>query len=185
MRDAAAALRQNRAMNSSTALRHWVLGGLLAGLAVVCNAAPPGPGDVPPPMLGLTHDGARVQVPDFAGKVVVVTFWATWCPYCLKELPVLENVQNKVGKDHIEVIAVNTENRETYRAAWRLLNPTLHLALLHDADGAAQETYGVKSLPHMVIIGRDGHIVRVWHGYSADALPAICDDLNRALAAPV
>ena len=162
-----------------------MFGGLLACLAVVCNAAPLGPGDVAPPKLGLTRDGDRVQVPDFAGKVVVVTFWATWCPYCLKEMPVLENIQNKVGKDRIEVIALNTENRETFRAAWRVLSPTLHLTLLHDVDGAAQATYGVKTLPHMVIIGRDGRIVKVWHGYSEDSLPAICDDLNRALAAPI
>lgn len=171
-------------MNPLTALRHGVLGGLLACLAVACHAEPPGPGDVPPPMLGLTHDDDRVQVPDFAGKVVVVTFWATWCPYCLKELPVLENVQNKVGKDRIAVIAVNTEDRATFRAAWRVLSPTLHLALLYDVGGAAQKTYGVKTLPHMVIIGRDGRIVKVSHGYSEDSLPAICDDINRALAAP-
>ncbi len=170
-------------MTFLAASHKWILGGLLGLLASVVCAAPPGPGDVAPPMLGVTRGGDRVQVTDFAGKVVVVTFWATWCPYCLKELPILENVQNQAGKDRIEVLAVNTESREVYRTAWRTMSPTTHMALLHDLGGAAQAAYGVKSLPHMVIIGRDGRIVKVWHGYDVESVPAIVDDLNRAMAA--
>ena len=158
------------------------LGLLVAAMAAPAQAAPPGAGDVPPPLLGLTRGGDRVNVTDFAGKAVIVTFWATWCPYCLKELPVLENVQNLAGKDNMEVIAVNTESREVFRTAWRGLHDHVHVTLLNDIGGEAQAAYGVQSLPHMVIIGRDGHIQKVWHGYSEDRLDEIVADINAALA---
>jgi thiol-disulfide isomerase/thioredoxin len=171
-------------MTFSLALRRLTLGGLLALLAATGVAAPLRQGDVAPPLLGQNRDGDPVRVSDFAGKVVVVTFWATWCPYCIKEMPILENVQNKVGKDRIAVIAVNTESRDVYVKAWRLLSPTMHLALLHDGGGEAQAAYGVSVLPHMLIIGRDGRIVNVYVGYSESELPAIVKDLNRAMAQP-
>ena len=49
-------------------------------------------GYAPPDSLGLDKDKTEIHVSDYHGKVVVLTFWATWCGYCLKELPVLEKV---------------------------------------------------------------------------------------------
>ncbi len=183
MRDAAARPRQNAAMNSSSPLRALVLAGLLACATLLAHAAPQ-PGDVPPPLLGWTAAGDKVQVDDYAGKAVIVTFWATWCPYCIKELPILENVQNQAGKDKIAVIAVNTESRDVFRRAARIMEKSMHLTLANDRGDEAQTAYGVKSLPHMVIIGRDGRIVKVWHGYAEDRLDEIVADINQALADP-
>ena len=181
MRDA---LAQNARMSITARLRVLILGLFLATLGASARAEPPGPGDVPPALLGWSYDGDKVSVPDYAGKAVIVTFWATWCPYCIKELPILENVQNRAGKDRIAVIAVNTESREVFKRAARLMNASMHLTLVRDVDGDAQKAYGVKGLPHMVIIGRDGRIVKVWHGYAEDRLGEIVDDINQALAAP-
>lgn len=164
-------------------LRNLILGGLLALTAGLADAAPQA-GDIPPPLLGFTSAGDKVQVPDYAGKAVIVTFWATWCPYCLKELPILENVQNRAGPDRIAVIAVNTESSDVFRRATRIMSPTMHLTLARDRDDQAQLAYGVTSLPHMVIIGRDGRIVKIWHGYAEDRLGAIVADINQALAEP-
>ena len=84
-----------------------------AGLAV---------GQPPPDLLGKNPQGDEVRISDHGGKVVVVTFWASWCGYCLKEMPVLEGLQRAVGRERMEVVAVNLkEPPRTYRAILRQL----------------------------------------------------------------
>ncbi len=162
---------------------------VLVCLIAGARAAPAGrpefnPGDVPPPAIGHDESGAEILLPAFDGKAVIVTFWATWCRYCLKELPVLEAVQNKAGKDNMMVIAVNTEDSRVFRKAARIMREGMHLELVSDADGKAQKAYGVNGIPHMVIIGRDGKVMRVYRGYSEDSLDDIIADINTALLQP-
>ena len=146
------------------------------------SQAAPSPGDVPPPDIGHNTSGEEVLLPSYAGKAIVVTFWATWCPQCIKELPILEAVQNKVGKDQIVIIAINTEEAEVFRRAARVMRKSMHLELVSDSSGNAQKAYGVNGIPHMVIIGRDGHILQVHRGYSEGSLEEIVAEINLALA---
>ena len=175
-------LRQNRRMNIAHRCRALAAATALSLLCAAAHAARPGPGDVPPADVGRGVGGDPVVLGAYAGKAVIVTFWATWCPYCLKELPVLENVQNQAGKDRMRVIAVNTESRDVFRKAARIMGEAMHLELANDADGRAQEAFGVRGIPHMVIIGRDGRILRVYSGYSESKLDEIVADINLALA---
>jgi len=141
-------------------------------------------GDMPPDVFGKDESGQPISLETHRGKVVIVTFWATWCPYCLKELPVLENIQDLAGKDRIEVIAVNwKEDRETYRAIRRRLKD-LTLTLTSDISGRIGDAYGVTSIPHMLMIGKDGRVDSVRRGYSEEDLDDIAADLNRLLTAP-
>ena len=82
----------------------------------------------------------------------------------------------------MQVIAVNTEGRDVFRQVSRELK-TLNLQLARDVAGKAQAAYGVKGLPHMVIVGRDGCLLRVYRGYSESQLGAIVADINRATGA--
>src|SRR5258708_35746346 len=66
-----------------------------------------GEGDKPPPVLGRDVDNQPVETKDYAGKVLMVTFWATWCGPCMRELPRLEAIQKGAGKDHLQVVAGN------------------------------------------------------------------------------
>jgi len=158
-----------------------IAGALSAWLATAGHAAAPAPGDVPPPDVGRTLSGEEILLPSYAGKAVIVTFWATWCPYCLKELPILQNVQDKAGKDQMAVIAVNTEKFDVYKRATRIMHQSMTMELVSDASGRAQNAFGVRGLPHMLIIGRDGRILRVYDGYAEEELDAIVADINEAL----
>lgn len=162
---------------------------LIALLAIACaSLAPlavaakriPGEGDVAPDFLGRGVDRHVVKVSAYLGKVVVLSFWATWCPPCRKELPVLGNIQ-KVGKGEIQVIAVNIESESVFHSAAKVLLP-LNLLLANDTDERAFGSYGGKGIPHLVLIGRDGRIVKVWTGYGEGELPELAADLNAALA---
>jgi len=141
----------------------------------------PGPGDVPPAAFGITRDGDPVEAKQFAGKVVIVTFWASWCGPCLKELPLLEGIQ-KAGKGSVQVVAVNIEDRARFRMLHDKLK-SFALQITHDYDKSSREAYGVNGIPHMLIIGRDGRIQRVHRGYSEEGVDRIIGEINAALAA--
>lgn len=167
-----------------TLLRRLALSLSVLVLACGARAAPLAAGDVPPTELGYAWGGDKVALSNYAGKVVIVSFWATWCPFCLKELPVLEGVQNKAGKDQLVVIAINTEGREVFRKASRIMREHMHLELANDPGGDAQKAFDVKTLPRMVIIGRDGRIVAMHRGYDESQLDDVLADINKALQAP-
>ena len=159
-------------------------------LAVIVSAAILAPGaiadvqvgEIPPPDLGRDRNGDRINLEEMSGKIVVISFWATWCPPCRKELPVLEAIHNSIGEDRLEVIAVNTENSRTYRGALRRLKD-YKMTLVHDRRGILQRQYGVDGLPHMVIVGIKGVVVSVKRGYSVDMVVPIVDELNSLLRA--
>lgn len=151
------------------------------GAASLTQAAAPTAGDVPPDYLGRNLDRDPIHIDKYAGKPLVISFWATWCPYCLKELPVLSAIR-KASKGAMQVVTINTEDRDTFRHATKVLKD-LDLDLLYDPDRKAQANYQVTGLPHMLIIGRDGKIVRVFRGYDESSLPEIADAINRATGA--
>ncbi len=158
----------------SRALRVGILcAGVLWGVA---NAASPAPGEIPPDLLGNGRDGEPVTVSAHRGKVVIVTFWASWCGPCRRELPILGHLQKTVGRDHLEVIAVNlNEPREDYLGLIRA-NTKLKLTFVHD-KGPAAERYGVVSVPHMFIIDREGTVAHVHRGYSPDMLEGFVQEM--------
>lgn len=158
----------------------YLVAALLAGGACTGVAAPRA-GDTAPDFVGYDADGQPLSVAAYAGKVVVLSFWASWCGPCKKELPLLEGIARTAGKERIQVLAVNVESSEIFR---RLARRTSDLQMLvaSDAGQEAQRSYGVRGIPHMVIIGKDGHIIRVHRGYSEAGVDAVVDDLNRALA---
>lgn len=144
-------------------------------------AARPTVGDAPPAHVGTTLNGKPVLLTDFPGKALVISYWATWCSFCLKEMDVLNNIQ-RVGGDRVQVITVNIESRDTFRHAARALQ-SLTVLLAHDADRKGREAFGVEGIPHMIIVGKDGLIDSVNIGYSEKALDRIVDSINRAMGA--
>jgi thiol-disulfide isomerase/thioredoxin len=154
---------------------------LLLALCPVRAWTEPAIGDMPPDVeLGVTSAGKSVKPGDYLGRVVVVTFWASWCGPCRKELPILESVQEQ-GKGQIQVIAVNIEDPSVFRKAARILKDQ-QMQLANDRNGVAQRAYHVKGIPHMMLIGRDGRILDVHEGYAEAAIPGIVDEINQALA---
>src|SRR3546814_16553969 len=108
----------------------------------------PRPGDIPPDVLGNDRDGNPVTVSQYRGKVVIVTFWASWCGPCRRELPVLGKVQSIVGRAHLEVIAVNfKEDRRDSTAVIRAHND-IHLRYIRDPTCRYSATYPLHSPPN-------------------------------------
>lgn len=137
-------------------------------------------GEAPPDALGKTTDGEEFLVSEGVGRVQIVTFWASWCPPCLNELPVLEAIQRH-GDDRIRVVAVNLkENRKTFRRAMHAYRD-FEIDFIHDRTGKVADQFGVGPIPHMFIVGPDGTLATQHVGYGDEALPGIVDEINELL----
>jgi thiol-disulfide isomerase/thioredoxin len=124
-----------------------------------------------------------IHLSEQQGKIVVLTFWATWCAPCRKELPILENLQKKVGKDRLIVYAVPfAEPERTYSALVRTFR-AWQVTLVDDPHGSIAREYGIKAIPHLFLIGRDGRIAAEHTGYGDGSIQALVDDVNAAFRA--
>jgi peroxiredoxin len=103
-------------------------------------------------------DGKTVNLADYRGKVVLVHFWATWCPPCVGEIPTIERFYQQVKGGNIEVLAVSVDDSADALKTFLAKN-TVHFPVLRDPGGALAGSYGTLKFPETYVIGRDG-IVR-------------------------
>jgi thiol-disulfide isomerase/thioredoxin len=140
-------------------------------------------GEPAPQPLGLGPDGEPLTVAQYQGKLLVVSFWASWCGPCLNELPVLDAIQRKVGTKQLAVVAVNIEERDTYRRIRRQLGNKLALTLAHDHGERALPAWGEGGIPYLLFIDPAGRVHAKYRGYGESTLSQIVADLNELLAA--
>ena len=104
-------------------------------------------------------DNNPVYLSDFAGKPIVLNFWASWCGPCQREMPHFEQAYQDLGED-IHFVMVNmTAGRETLKSAQDFLAQTGYtFPVLFDLEMDAAYTYGVYSLPMTVFIDAAGNV---------------------------
>ena len=107
----------------------------------------------------------------------MLDFWATWCGPCLRAMPKLDELAAR--HPDVDVIAVNLDDAAAARAMFDERGWT-RLVLLAD-DGDASQRYNVSSIPHTVVIDRDGIVRHVSRGGPFDAEAAV----RAALARPI
>jgi len=112
----------------------------------------------PAPAFTLTSlHGKKRSLEQYRGKVVLLDFWATWCSPCRKELPYIEALYRKFGKDQLVVFAINTsEARRKVEDFIRTSGYTFPVLL--DTDGSVMSSYGVTSIPQIFVIDGEGKI---------------------------
>jgi thiol-disulfide isomerase/thioredoxin len=139
-------------------------------------------GAAPPDVFGRSSTGDVVHLGDYRGKIVVISFWASWCGPCRKELPVLIQMQKKATRDKLVVLSVNwRQSYEAFRQVTKIFRDMgTDVTLISDEHGRAGEAYGVKAIPHMIIVGRDGKIAAIHVGYSEEEIPELVDEINSA-----
>jgi thiol-disulfide isomerase/thioredoxin len=130
-------------------------------------------------LAGLCGDSAKEK------KIVLMDFWATWCPPCRKTLPQVDELGRNYKDKGVETLFVNFKEGEN--AVNKLLS-TVKLTgkVLLDSDGAVGKSYGIGGiigLPRTVIIGRDCRIVRNLFGESRNFKDDAEEGIQKALAA--
>lgn len=112
-------------------------------------------------------DGKTVSLSDFKGKVVVVDFWATWCPPCRASIPGLERIHREYSQKGVVLLAVSLDDggwdyvksfQQEYGMSYRVLKGTEEVA----------SRYMVRSIPMIVLVGRDGKVQKRLLGFGAE-----------------
>ena len=145
----------------------------------------PVPGTPLAPKLKLKNmDGKQVSLEKLRGKVVIINFWATWCPPCRREMPSLQRLWlQHDGKTDLQIVAVNIgENAETVLDFMGTLDASPTFTIVFDKDSAALRQWPIKGLPTTFLIDKKGHIAyRAIGGREFDSPESIAV-INKLLA---
>jgi peroxiredoxin len=156
-----------------TAAKRLVLFGFVAVAAVAagyCTAVdwplfpPPSGGKVARPPSDFTLpdlDGRKRSLKDWRGQVVLLNFWATWCPPCREEIPLFLDMQRRYGDKGLQIVGVSVDDAAAVVAYARRLKINYPLLLAENEGLDLMASYGNShgSLPYSVLIGADGAIL--------------------------
>ncbi len=115
-------------------------------------------GDVAPDFELEDTEGNLVSLTSLRGKVVLLNFWATWCPPCREEMPSMERLNEIMTGDDFVMLAVNAEEDGRTVVPEFLAKTPYTFRILYDDKGVVQKRYGVYKFPESFIIRKDGTV---------------------------
>jgi len=133
--------------------------------------------------------GSPVKLSDYKGKVVVLDFWATWCPPCQRSLPHTNGVAKQFADKGVVVLAVCVSDTQAAFDAWLPKHPeydAITFAIDPTKRGnpdVANRLYHVTGIPTQYVIGKDGKVITSFVGYGGPTTD-LADALTQATAAP-
>jgi cytochrome c biogenesis protein CcmG/thiol:disulfide interchange protein DsbE len=138
-----------------------------------------------PPRIGSAAPDFTVQDSDrkvvldqFRGQIVVLNFWATWCPPCVEEMPSLVEMQRRMKAKGVTVVAVSIDVDESAYHQF-VKEHGVNLLTVRDPDEKTPKLYGTHGWPETYIIDRGGVVRRKFIGAVDWTDPEVTDFLNR------
>ncbi len=124
-------------------------------------------------------DGTKIKLSSLRDRLVVLDFWATWCPPCVMSLPIFARASEDFKTKGVVFIAVN-KGEEMNAAKHFMLSNKIHVPSALDQDGRIASTYNVEGIPCTIFIGRDGIVKGVHVGIApAHLREGFIEDLNK------
>jgi cytochrome c biogenesis protein CcmG, thiol:disulfide interchange protein DsbE len=120
----------------------------------------------------------KFTLSQFRGQVVVLNFWATWCPPCLEEMPSLVEMQRRMKANGITVLAVSVDVDESAYKQF-LKDHNVNLLTVRDPDHKSSELYGTFKYPETYVIDRNGVMRRKFIGAVDWTEPDITEFLRK------
>lgn len=155
--------------------------------ALIWTALPPAPvtvnrGDQStdfslPDLQGVMHSLPK-------GEVVLLNFWATWCPPCRREIPSMATLYGKYAARGLKVIAVSVDQRRNDLLSFMKEYP-MPFQVLHDSNGAVSHSYGVYRYPESFLLDRHGTVLRHIVGATNWMAEPMLRTIDKMLAEPV
>jgi peroxiredoxin len=125
-------------------------------------------------------NGATISLSSLTGKVVLINFWATWCPPCRDEMPALNKLYNGYKNRGLVVLAVSTDRRESDVKKYLSRN-SFDFPVLTDLDMKVSRQYKVFSMPTSFLLDKNGVIIKKYLGEEEWDSPEIRKEVMSAL----
>lgn len=122
-------------------------------------------GDSFPPLAEFQLEGT---LPDVAGKVVLVDFWASWCGPCKKSFPTMAELHTTYSSRGFAVVAISVDEKKAEMQDF-IKKAKPPFTALRDAKGKLVEATGVETMPTSILVGADGRVLAIHSGYEGEA----------------
>lgn len=152
------------------------------GLSVASCNKNPGPqvGEPVPDFELPDLDGKARRLADFRGKVVVLNYWATWCPPCVDEMPSLEKLHRSLAERGLAVVAISVDERFSDIVDF-VKSYGVTFTILHDNGRKVARSYQSFKYPETYIIDRDGRLQSKVIGPRDWVAPSVIRDMVELL----
>jgi len=142
---------------------------------------PPGEGKPAPDFILPDLAGRPTRLADLRGKVVLVNFWATWCPPCREEVPSMAKLNQLMAGKPFQMLAVSIDQggKEAVEAFFKQAETTLPVLL--DANGATSKLYGITGVPETFVLDKKGVIMKKVIGAMDWSAPEVVKFLDEAM----
>lgn len=132
--------------------------------------------------LALPLRSGAITVKPYAGKVVYLDIWASWCGPCRQSMPFMASLQQRFGARGLEVVAVSIDTETAALDAF-LAKHHPGVTIGHDPEGVLPRTLAVEGMPTALLIDRTGVVRRIHGGFRADDAAALEAEVERLLGA--
>ena len=111
-------------------------------------------------------EGAEFASEALRGRTVLLDFWATWCPPCVADLPLLSRLHERYAADGLTVVSVSIDEGDAARKVARMVRKrkATHPIYLDSGDSPAWAAYRVRAVPTQFLVDAEGQVVAQWSG---------------------
>ncbi len=122
--------------------------------------------------LAAAQGGKKIKSADYRGKVLVINFWATWCPPCRKEIPTFREMQTKYGAKGFSVIGIAMdEGGSRYKSVRKMIQKAkINYPIGMASSKVVRGFGGVNGIPVTIFVDRQGNISKRYDGYVAKSV---------------
>ena len=118
----------------------------------------------------LNLEGEKVSLSQYKGKIVILDFWATWCPPCRKEIPHFIELQNEYRDKGVEIVGLSLDEGGLGDVAPFAEKFGINYTMLLDGQQVAEAYGGIRGIPTTFVIAPSGEIVKRYEGYRDKAV---------------
>lgn len=137
----------------------------------------------PAPSCPSTETPSKLNVDpgQFTGKVLLIDFWATWCPPCVQSIPFFNKLRNELGANGFEILAVNVDEDKATVDDFLQSHP-IEYPVVFDPNGECPKTYDVKAMPSSYLLDKTGKIRKIFLGFRDSEQATIKSEIQHLLS---